>query len=144
VSHRKHVRINDGSQIPPEFGTPRVAVRKSTITTREPDGVETFQKSWGVLTATPGVDVVVVQSDGDEYPVKRDIFAETYEQVEPGRYRKTARSRLAQVPEGVTAVVQTKEGEITVEHPDYVVVGARGEVYANGRDWVAENLEFVD
>ncbi len=48
-----------------------------------------------------------------------------------------------QVPEGVTAVLATKEGEITVTYPDYLVVGAANEVYANKPDWVEANLEFV-
>ncbi len=138
------MRIDSAAAIPPPWGTPRTAVRKTTVARREPDGVETFNLAWGTLTAHPGEDWVIVQVNGEEYPIKRDIFARTYEEVAPGRFRKTARGRLVRVPEGVVAVLATKEGELEVRHPDYVAIGAEGEVYANSAAWVAENLEFVD
>lgn len=137
------IQILDGSQLPPEWGEPKPAVRKTTVTIREPDGVETFVLDWGTLTANPGVDWVVVQESGEAYPIKKDIFATTYEALTPGRYRKAARSRLVQVPAGVVAVLATREGKLEVRHPDYVAVGAEGEVYANAAAWVAENLLFV-
>jgi hypothetical protein len=74
---------------------------------------------------------------------KKDIFAATYEETVPDRYRKKARSRLVQVPEGVVAVLTTREGEIEVRHPDYVAIGAENEVYANSAQWMVENLTFV-
>jgi hypothetical protein len=137
------ILIENGDQIPASFGPPRQAVRKSTVAVREPAGVETFEKSWGRLTATPGVDLVIRHDDGDEYPIKRDIFATNYQQVSPGCFRKTARSKLVRCPEGVTVVLKTLEGEMTVRHPDFIVVGQKNEVYANSPQWVAENLEFV-
>lgn len=140
----KTVHIENGDQIPASFGPLREAVRKSTVSVRKPAGAETFDKSWGRLTAKPGVDLVIRQDDGEEYPISRDVFAATYEQVTPGRFRKTARSRLVRCPEGVTAVLKSREGEMTVHYPDFIVVGAKNEVYANTPDWVAANLEFVD
>jgi hypothetical protein len=137
------IRIADGSQIPGDWGTPREAVRTTTVTIREPRGTETFVTSWGILTAVPGEDLVIVQDSGEQYPIKKDIFAATYEEAAPGRYRKKARSRLVQVPEGVVAVLATKEGEIDVRHPDYVVIGTENEVYANSAQWVVENLVFT-
>jgi hypothetical protein len=138
------IPIAKAFDIPVAWGTPRRAARKTTISRREPNGVETFTLAWGTLTAKPGEDWVIVQDSGEEYPIKRAILADTYEEVAPGRFRKTARSRLVQVPEGVTAVLATKEGELEVRHPDYVAIGAEGEVYANSAAWVAENLQFVD
>ena len=135
--------IAKGDQIPADWGTPREAVRTTTVTIREPRGTESFVTSWGILTAVPGEDLVIIQDSGEAYPIKRAILAATYEEVAPGRYRKKARSRLVQVPEGVVAVLATREGEIEVRHPDYVAIGAEGEVYANAAQWVAENLKFV-
>ena len=54
------------------------------------------------------------------------------EDVAPGRYRKKARSRLAQAPNDVIAALATRrEGKIEVRHPDDAVVGADNKVYAN-------------
>jgi hypothetical protein len=139
----KRFFIRNGDQIPRDWGKVRAAVRKTTVAMRETRGSETFVTSWGTLTATPGLDCVIVQDSGEEYPIKKEIFAATYEEVEPGRYRKRARSRLVQVPEGVIAVLATKEGKIEVRHPDYVVIGVENEVYANAKAWVTANLELL-
>jgi hypothetical protein len=135
--------IASAADVPATWGAPRAALRKSTVARRAPVGVETFTLDWGTLTAQPDEDWIVIQETGEEYPVKRDIFARTYEEVAPGRFRKKARSRLVQVPAGVTAILATREGELAVRHPDYVAIGAEGEVYANAAEWVAANLEFV-
>jgi hypothetical protein len=139
----KRIHLASGNQIPADWGTPREAVRTTTVTIREPRGTETFVTSWGILTALPGEDLVIIQDSGEAYPIKRAILAATYEEVAPGRYRKKARSRLVQVPVGVVAVLATREGEIEVRHPDYVAIGAENEVYANAAQWVAENLVFT-
>lgn len=141
IEPRTH--LDSGDQIPAEWGKLRAAVRKTIVIIREPNGIETFVKSWGALSATPGEDWVIVQNDGEEYPIKKDIFATTYEEVTPGRYRKTAHSRLVQVPEGIVAVLATREGELEVRYPDYVVIGEENEVYTNSAAWVAANLEFI-
>jgi hypothetical protein len=138
------VHISSSDQIPPDWGAPRVARRRSTVAIREPEGVETFVKPWGELAAQPGQDWVIVEDSGDEYPIKKAIFAKTYEAVSPGRYRRSARSRLVQVPEGWVALLATLEGGIEVRHPDYVVIGADDEVYANSQTWVEANLEFIE
>lgn len=141
-SSNDRIPIAHGSQIPAKWGTPREAVRTTTVTIREPAGMESFVTSWGTLTALPGEDLVIVQDSGEAYPIKKNIFAATHEEVAPGRYRKKARSRLVQVPKGVVAVLTTREGEIEVRHPDYVAIGAENEVYANLAQWVMENLTF--
>lgn len=137
------IPIASAADVPATWGAPRAALRKSTVARRAPVGVETFTLSWGTLTAQPDEDWIVIQDSGEEYPIKRDIFATTYEEVTPGRFRKTVRSQLVQVPAGITAHLATKEGELAVRHPDYVAIGAEGEVYANAAEWVAANLEFV-
>lgn len=137
------IAISSGAQIPACWGVPQQAVRKASVAIREPVGAETFVTAWGTLRAEPGLDWVIVQDNGEAYPVKKAIFACTYELAEPGRYRKTARSRLVQVPAGVVAVLTTLEGSLEVCHPDYVAIGEDGEVYANAAAWVAQNLEFV-
>ena len=136
----ERVVIENGDQIPSGWGVPRDAKRKTTVTIREPKGEETFEVVGGTLTATPGLDWIIVQQSGEEYPIKKEIFTATYEEVTAGHYRKTTRSRLVQVPEGVVAVLVTKEGRIEVQHPDYVVIGKENEVYANSATWVVENL----
>lgn len=140
----EYVRITSGDEIPATFGEMRRAVRKNTVAVREPDGVEKFEMPWGSLTAVPGTDLVIIQDSGEEYPIKREIFNETYREISPGRFRKTATSRLIQVPKGVLAVLATNEGELEVSHPDYIVVGAKNEVYANSLEWVVANLEFLN
>jgi hypothetical protein len=85
-------------------------------------------------------------ADPEGYPCKLDVFRQTYEETRPGsgEYRKTELTRLVQVPEGVVAMLETEEGTIQVEHPDFVVVGKMNEVYANSFEWVAQNLSFLD
>jgi len=139
-----HVTIETGDHIPSTFGSLRKAILKSTVRIRQArPGGETFDKPWGTLTATPQEDLVIVQDSGEEYPIKRGIFAETYEETEPGRYRKIAQSRLVQVPEGTVALLKTLEGDLEVRNPDFIVVGEQNEVYANDAEWVEANLEFV-
>lgn len=132
--------IENGDQVPTDWGAPQQAARKTMVAIREPKGEETFAVAGGTLTATPGLDWVIIQPSGDEYPIKKDTFAATYEEVTQGRYRKTSRSSLIQVPKSVTAVLVTREGRIEVRYPDYVVIGKENEVYANSAGWVAENL----
>ncbi|MGE4560267.1 MAG: hypothetical protein AB7E77_08700 [Desulfobulbus sp.] len=139
----QRIRLSTPQQIPASWGKPREAVRKTTVTVREPQGVEPFTTGWGELTAVPGEDLVIIQDSGEQYPIKQAIFAATYEETAPGRYRKKTRSRLVRVPPGVVAVLVTPEGEIEVRYPDYVVIGVADELYANAAGWVEENLAFL-
>ncbi len=141
--HLTAIRIESGDQVPLSWGEPREAVRKTTVTIREAQGPETFVTSWGTLKARPGLDLVIIQDSGEEYPIKKEIFRATYKEIESGRFRRMARSRLVQVPEGVLAVLASKEGEIEVRHPDYVAIGPQNEVYANSVEWVAANLLLI-
>ncbi len=140
--------ITSGKEIPRAFGELRTARKKGLVRIREPANPrEIFKKPWGTLEAIPGLDIVVLsEGDPDGYPCKREVFEATYEEAAPGsrQFRKTALSRLVQVPKDFTVEVKTTEGMLTAVHPDYVVVGANNEVYVNARRWVEDNLEFVD
>lgn len=142
------ITIANGSEIPGSFGSLRTARKKGTVRIREPRSPkETFNKSWGTLTALTGQDVILYSdADPEGYPCDIEIFGQTYKETRPGsgEYRKTESTRLVQVPQGIVAVLETREGTIEVEHPDFVVVGKMNEVYANSFDWVAQNLSFLD
>ena len=138
----QRIALGHAREIPPSWGEPRTATRRFTVAIREPRGTETFSVAWGELTADPGQDWVVVQDNGTAWPIKKDLFERTYEAAGPGRFRKTERSRLVQVPTDTVALLATLEGPLEVRHPDYVAVGAQGEVYANAADWVREHLTF--
>ena len=137
------IKITSGSDVPAAWGVRRQAMKKTLVSIREPNGPsERFSLSWGELEAIPGVDIVIM-AGGEEYPCKVDIFKETYQEKEPGKFQKTALSEVVQVPQGITARVETKEGPIEVAYPDYIVIGVKNEAYANAEQWVKENLEFV-
>jgi hypothetical protein len=137
------IKITSGSDVPAAWGVRQKAMKKTLVSVREPNAPsEKFSLSWGELTAVPGEDVVIM-AGGEEYPCKVDIFKETYREKEPGKFQKTALSEVVQVPQGVIAQVETKEGPIEVTFPDYVVIGVKNEAYANGEQWVKENLELV-
>ena len=138
----QRIAIGHANEIPPAWGLPRTASRRFTVAIRAPRGRETFSLAWGDLTAEPGVDWVVVQDDGAAWPIKKALFARTYEAAGPGLFRKVERSRLVQVPPDTVALLTTLEGLLEVRHPDYVAIGSRGEVYANAADWVQEHLQF--
>jgi hypothetical protein len=145
MSGIKSVSIATGADIPKEFGPYIVAVKKTTVRIRDvkPEG-ETFQKSWGVLNATPADDVILIQDSGAESPCKKDIFAATYEETSTkGRYRKTEKNKIVLVPEGYLCKVETKEGPIEVPAGDYLAVGRKNEVWANKATWVADNLDII-
>ena len=137
-----NIEIRNGSEIPAEFGPMKKAVKKTTVQIREPNGQEKFSLSWGELTAVPGVDVVICTGT-EEYPCKIDVFRETYREVSPGEFQKSAVTPVVQVPKGVTVTLYTLEGKETVTYPNYIAVGKKNEVYANAEKWVQENLDFV-
>jgi hypothetical protein len=138
------ITISSGTEIPEAFGPIRTATRKTTVAVRHPSTEETFIKPWGTLTARPGIDVVAIEDGGDEHPVKIDLFARTYTEVAPGRYRKSAVTRVVQIPPSVVVELETLEGREIVEHPDYIAIGISNEVYANSFHWVAANLQFAE
>lgn len=123
-----------------------LAQKVTSVQIRESSGIETFSVSWqdSVLTSDPEVDLIIIQPNGNEYPCKRDIFNETYENVgESDNYIKKELSRLVQIPEDAEVIINTLEGTLnSVKHPDYIVIGKKNELYANTFEWVQTNLKI--
>ncbi len=61
----------------------------------------------------------VLDNDGDVYTVDADTFAETYEEVAPGRYEKSAPVWVKQADE--PGSITTKEGLTEYASGDYLV-----------------------
>ena len=134
-------------QVVQVYGEPRLALRKTLVTTRVITGeTERFATRMGELVGQKGDDLVVVPTDGSTpYPCKISIFNESWIETEPGSgvYRRKALARVVPVPEGDEVIVRSLEGDLTIRHPDFIALGVQGEVYANSADWVAANLEFL-
>jgi hypothetical protein len=129
------------------FGEPVVARRKTKVRIRETNGVETFVSKYGqgTLTAKQGIDYVVIPVDGsDPYPCKIDIFHNTWEEIDgTGTYRKTGLCRFIPIPEGTTVELKTLEGPVEVSHPNYIALGAEGEVYSYSKEFIEKNLDLI-
>jgi len=127
---------------------PTLKARKKTkVSIRESIGREQFKVSWqdSVLESDPEVDLIIIQPNGDEYPCKKDIFAETYILLEDNFWVKNEISRLVPVPEGESVSIETLEGKLNeVSYPDYIVIGKRDELYANTFEWAETNLQFIN
>ena len=141
----KNLIFSSGTEVQSEFGSPRIARRKTLVTIRETEGVETFSSSYGDLTASEGVDYVLVPVDGSNpYPCKIDIFSKSWEETETssGIYRRKALAKVVPVPQGVSITLKTLEGDENVSYPDFIAIGVNDEVYINRKEWVEENLVF--
>lgn len=143
MKHMKITLINK-TDIPKEWEVLK-AKSKAQVTMRECNGIEKFKVSWAdaLLESNPDVDVIL--DNGKEYPCKKDIFEETYEKVEGIEfYRKKTLSTLVKIPEGVEVEIVTLEGNLpVVTYPDYVVIGIKGELYANTKEFVDTKLEII-
>jgi hypothetical protein len=139
------IQIKTQSDIPANWEINK-AKKKTTVRIRESIVPESFKVSWqdSELVSDPNVDLIVIQLNNKEYPCKRDIFFETYENVSNGEYRKNELSTLIQIPENYEVEILTLEGTLNaVSYPDFIVVGKRGELYANKKEWVENNLQFI-
>jgi hypothetical protein len=119
--------------------------------------VEEFKVAWSnkPLISNPDEDLIIIQSNGTEYPIKSDVFWETYDLAEKFRdmkyfddtceYIKKTTTTLVEIPEGVTPFeIDTLEGVIdNVGYPDYVAIGAKDELYTNTKEFVEDNLEIL-
>lgn len=134
----------------------RLTVRKkTTVMIRACNGVEEFKVAWSdkPLVSNPDEDLIIVQPDGKEYPIKADVFLDTYQIVlgeeflpeERSQYIKKTVTTLVEIPEGVAPFeIDTLEGTIdNVAYPDYVAVGSKGELYTNTKKFVEDNLEIL-
>lgn len=139
------MKLKTPSDIPSDWPI-LLAKKKTLVSIRPSNGVETFKVSWqdSELVSDPEKDLIVIQPDGSEYPCKKDIFAETYEDTGFNLWRKKETSRLVQVPEGESVQIETLEGTLNaVEYPDYIVIGKQDELYANTKSWADKNLEIL-
>jgi hypothetical protein len=148
------MKIKTENDIPSNW-TRLTARKKTTVKIRPCNGVETFKVSWqdSELVSDPEVDLIIIQSNGKEYPIKRDIFSTTYTIVEPFgsldyiydyNWIKSATTQLVAIPEGEEVEIETLEGTLPkVTYPDYIVIGVKGELYANTQEFVKNNLEIV-
>jgi hypothetical protein len=112
--------------------------------------------SWqdAVLTSDPEFDLIVIQPNGKEYPCKKDLFFSTYTQIPAVsnedliagyKFVKSATTTIVPIPMNFDVTIQTLEGVLpTVAYPDYIAIGSVGELYANTKQFVDENLEFVN
>jgi hypothetical protein len=138
--------FSNGAEAIAVYGEPLKARRTTTVQIRPVDGREVFQTSKGDdLEAIAGVDYVMIPEAGHPYPCKIDIFHRSWEPHpdQPGRYRRKALCNLIQVPEGDVVTLNTLEGKVTVQHPDYIAIGIDGEVYSNSYGWAQSSLEFL-
>jgi hypothetical protein len=134
----------------------RLTVRKkTTVMIRASDGVEEFKVAWSdkPLISNPDEDLIIIQPNGSEYPIKQNVFEETYDIHDntswtPSEftYIKKTTTTLVEIPEGVTPFeIETLEGVIdNVGYPDYVAIGAKGELYTNTKEFVEDNLKIID
>lgn len=142
-----NIEFSNADEVIERFGQPLLAQRKTMVRIRPAVGTEVFPRHYGNLTAVEGEDWILIPVDGAEpYPCKINIFADTWEPIEEGSelYRRKALSRLIPIPEGVTVILKTLEGETQVSHPDYIALGAHGEVYSNSKEWAGANLTFLN
>jgi len=148
------MKLKEEKDIPQDWKVLTVR-KKTTVKIRPCNGVERFKVSWADhdLVSDPEKDLIVIANDGREYPHKKDIFKEVYEWTSDNtlmvpsirEYRKKGTNRIVEIPEGTEPFeVETLEGVVgDVSFPDYVVIGAKGELYVNTRDFVETNLEIL-
>lgn len=126
----------------------RLTVRKkTTVKIRPCNGVGEFKVAWSEqpLISNPDEDLIIIQPDGSEYPIKMNVFFETYTNVDVSNWIKKTTTTLVEIPEGVTPFeIDTLEGTIdNVGYPDYVAIGQKGELYTNTKQFVEDNLEIL-
>ncbi|MGQ7787939.1 PGDYG domain-containing protein [Nesterenkonia sp. K-15-9-6] len=81
--------------------------------------------SGAVMEAKPGD--WIVDDDGQQWSVDAEVFAETYEAVSEGRYRKTGEVRARQIAQPTS--LETLEGSDQLDAGDWVVQNASGECW---------------
>jgi hypothetical protein len=153
----KSLYVSTPQDIP--FQWKRFSAQKKTevsIRACAPEGESFRVSSFGImrLVANPNDDLIVIQSDGKEYPCKKDIFFQTYqavpavvlENVIAGyKFIKSAKSTLVAIPEGYDVTVGSLEGDLKgVRYPDYIVIGAKDELYVNTQKTVKEHMTVTE
>lgn len=128
MSERKRYRRKSGAEI--------TAVRLDL----ETEGFRYYK--WGAWQQCRAGDWIVC-NQGDTYTVSADTFAATYEEVSPGRYRKTGEvwAEVAETDGNVT----TREGVTHYRAGDYVIYNIHDDTdrYAISRERFQELYEPV-
>lgn len=155
-NYMKKLYVSKPQDIP--FEWKRYSAQKKTEVTIRACALEgeSFKVSWSEsrLWANPTDDLIIIHPDGKEYPCKKDIFFDTYqavpfavlEDVIAGyRFIKSAKSTLVAIPEGYDVTVSSLEGDLKeVRHPDYIVIGAKDELYVNTQKTVNEHMTVTE
>ena len=148
------MKLKTQNDIPSDWKVLNVR-KKITVKIRSCNGIEEFSVSWqdSKLVPDPEVDLIVIQDDGKEYPCKKDIFFDSYilvpsiysDGVMAGHsYIKKATTQIIQIPAGISVEIETLEGALnSVSYPDYIAIGSKGELYANTKPFVDDNLEIL-
>jgi hypothetical protein len=147
------ITVKNPEHIPSDWKILNVR-KKTTVKIRSCNGVEKFKVSWqdAELVSDPEVDLIVIQPNDKEYPCKSDIFWDTYELKKPCfhsdqskfEYIKKATTQIVEIPEGYEVEIETLEGVLpVVTYPDYIAIGVKGELYANTKEFVDNNLEIL-
>ena len=101
--------------------------------------------SWGATLTGKRGDYRVwdAANPADEWIVEESLFAKTYEEFEPGRFRKTATVDVLEL--SAPAVVETLEGDVEGEPGEHLLArGAEGEYYLIPHDFFARHYRYVD
>jgi hypothetical protein len=51
--------------------------------------------------------------------------------------------RFIPIPEGTTVELKTLEGPVEVSHPNYIALGAEGEVYSYSKKFIEKDLDLI-
>lgn len=131
-----------------------IAERRVITFTPEPDQTQTMQivTPWGeTLTAHAG-DLLIseVKTPEDYWPVRADIFDESYIITRPGFCIKRAHVQLVPLEdltgnEDAQVTVHSFEGPVTVRAGDFFLArGLKGEIWAYPRDKAQALLALAD
>lgn len=123
------------------------AQKTTTVSIRECNTVDEFTVPWqdAKLISDPEKDLIVVLSDGSEYPCKINDFKDTYELNDYGKWYKKEICVLIKIPYGVVVEIHSPEGILPlVSYPDYIVIGEKGKLHVNDANFVENNLEFIE
>jgi hypothetical protein len=148
------MKLKQQSDIPSDWKVLKVR-KKTTVKIRPCNGVEYFKVSWSEseLVSDPEKDLIVI-TPIEEYPCNESIFWSTYipadrwgskVNISDYNFAKNVTTTIVEIPEDVEPFeVETLEGVVGgVAHPDYVAIGAKGELYVNVRSFVESDLEIV-
>ncbi len=94
------------------------------------DGILKYDKWGGRQTAKQGD--WLINSNGEAYTCDAEVFAETYKEVSPGVFRKTALIEAEQALEDCK--IDTLEGQSDCKKGDFIVTNPGGDRYPVGRE----------